>query len=222
MWAPTDDVSCAVPLKPTPISNTNQYFTAGYVTGNITDIYPRPFNPDSDKADQFNWDLNDYGTRQTNGETILDLPMFIDSTNNDEETYWSKNPASNNNKPGPYREYYIIKSNGASSATENTATYCVAYAHKDLSSNGDFVRNVSTRVVTLSLQEGRKIQDSLGQRVCGSSMVKEKRDEEVKGELEQIKVKPEAIQIVKGGEAYVVQLMELLLADSRRMLALVL
>ena len=53
-------------------------------------------------------------------------------------------------------------------------------------------------------------------------MVKEKRDEEVKGELEQIKVKPEAIQIVKGGEAYVVQLMELLLADSRRMLALVL
>ena len=65
--------------------------------------YPKPFNPDSDKADQFNWDLNDCGTRQTDGETILELPMFIDSTNNNEETYWSKNPASNNNKPGPYR-----------------------------------------------------------------------------------------------------------------------
>ena len=87
--------------------------------------------------------------------------MFIDSTNNDEETYWSKNPSSNNNKPGPYRfviscthtlgggrggamltsgrEYYIIKSNGAASQAENTATYCGAYAHKDLSSNGDFV-----------------------------------------------------------------------------------
>ncbi|CAF9931398.1 MAG: hypothetical protein ALECFALPRED_004996 [Alectoria fallacina] len=141
--APTDDVSCPVPLKP----NTNQYFTAGYVTGNIADIvragktgsYPKPFNPNSDKADQFSWDLNDCGTRQTNGETILELPMFIDSTNNNEETYWSKNPASNNNKPGPYREYYIIKSNGASSASENTATYCGAYAHKDLTSNGDFV-----------------------------------------------------------------------------------
>lgn len=116
--------------------------------------YPKGFNPNSDKADQFNWDLNDCGTRQTNGETILELPMFIDSTNNNVETYWSQNPASNNNKPGPYRlvvttvggtgltssrEYYIVKSNGASSQTENTATYCGAYAHKDLTSNGDFV-----------------------------------------------------------------------------------
>lgn len=141
--APTDDVSCPVPLSP----NTNQYFTADYVTGNIADIvkngkkgsYPKGFNPNSDKADQFNWDLNDCGTRQTNGETILELPMFIDSTNNNAETYWSQNPASNNNKPGPYREYYIVKSNGASSQTENTATYCGAYAHKDLTSNGDFV-----------------------------------------------------------------------------------
>ena len=80
--------------------------------------------------------------------------MFLDSTNNNEETYWSQNPASNNNKPGPYRlviitvsstalilsrEYYIIKSNGASAPIENTATYCGAYAHKDLNSNGDFV-----------------------------------------------------------------------------------
>lgn len=80
--------------------------------------------------------------------------MFIDSTNNNEETYWSQNPASNNNKPGPYRfviipvsgtaltlsrEYYIVKSNSASSQTEYTATYCGAYAHKDLTSNGDFV-----------------------------------------------------------------------------------
>ncbi len=67
--------------------------------------YPKPFNPDSDQADQFNWDLNDCGTRQTNGETILELPMWVDSSG--DETYWSKNPSSNNNKPGPYR--FVIK-----------------------------------------------------------------------------------------------------------------
>ena len=38
------------------------------------------------------------------------------------------------------REYYILKKNPASSQTENTATYCGAYAHKDLNSNGDFVK----------------------------------------------------------------------------------
>ena len=70
-----------------------------------TGSYPKAFNPDSDKADQFNWDLNDCGTRQTNGEDILELPMWVDS--NGDETYWSKNPSSNNNKPGPYR--FVIK-----------------------------------------------------------------------------------------------------------------
>ena len=89
--------------------------------------YPKPFNPNSDKANQFDWALNGCKDRQDAGEKILELPMYLE---NGDEVYWSKNSASNNNKPGPYREYYILK--------DTTATYCGAYAHKDLSANGDF------------------------------------------------------------------------------------
>jgi len=128
--APDDQVSCPVPLK----DGTFQYFTKPYIPGNIIDIinngkkgsYPKTFNPRNPKAGQFNWDLNDCGTRQTAGETINELPMYLDSASN--EAYWSTNT---DNNPGPYREYYILK--------DKVATYCGAYAHKDKSSNGDFV-----------------------------------------------------------------------------------
>ena len=32
--------------------------------------------------------------------------MFLDSTNNNKETFWSENPSSNNNKPGPFRSVF--------------------------------------------------------------------------------------------------------------------
>ena len=129
--APDDQVSCPVPLK----DGSFQYFTKPYIPANIIAIinngkkgsYPKGFNPKNPKAGQFTWDINDCGTRQDNGETILELPMYLDSSGN--EQYWSTNT---DNNPGPYREYYILKN--------NVATYCGAYAHKDKSSNGDFAR----------------------------------------------------------------------------------
>ncbi|CAF9943594.1 MAG: hypothetical protein ALECFALPRED_000739, partial [Alectoria fallacina] len=135
---PTSTVTCPVPDKAgrrpaVQRPYTTQNFTADYVSKNIIDIinhgkkkgyYPKEWKSKSDKADQFTW-LNDCTGREKDGEKLLELPMWVDSAGT--AVNRSANPASNNNKPGPFRGYYILK--------DKTATYCGAYAHADTKSN---------------------------------------------------------------------------------------
>ena len=119
--APNNQISCPVPLK----GGTFQYLTKPYIPGNIIDIinngkkgsYLKPFNPKDPKAGRFHWHLNNCGTRQTDGETIYELPMYLDSKG--KEACWRTNT---DNSACPHREYYLLK--------DSVAMYCGAYAHK--------------------------------------------------------------------------------------------
>ncbi|CAD6591938.1 MAG: hypothetical protein ASARMPREDX12_005504 [Alectoria sarmentosa] len=130
---PTTTVTCPVPDK----ADITHNFTVDYVSKNIIDIinhgkkkgsYPKEWKSKSDKADQFTW-LNDCTSRAKDGEKLLELPMWVNSAGT--AVNWSANPASNNNKPGPFREYYILKN--------ETATYCGAYTHADTKSNDELL-----------------------------------------------------------------------------------
>lgn len=54
--------------------------------------------------------------------------MFLNAAG--DETNWSENDS--NNRPGAYREYYILKG--------TVATYCGAYAHTTDAKDSDFAK----------------------------------------------------------------------------------